>query len=113
MGLTGLYWSSTAYPNVNNAYLLAFDSANTYPSNYNARWRGFAVRWGGRKFTRSGGVDLDVGTLRHVGNAGGYWSTVAYADMHKTYYLRLGDAYMHSSYFLARWFGFASRCVAW
>ena len=44
VGLDGYYWSSTAYPDVNNAYYLSFSSADTYPSNYNARWYGFSVR---------------------------------------------------------------------
>jgi len=38
------YWSSTAYPDVNNTYSLDFNSADTSPSYYFARWNGFSVR---------------------------------------------------------------------
>ena len=44
MGIYGNYWSSTAYPDVNNAYYFYFDSANTQPSLYYARTLGFSVR---------------------------------------------------------------------
>lgn len=44
VGDDGFYWSGTAYPGVNNAYYLNFNSATTYPSNYDARWFGFSVR---------------------------------------------------------------------
>ena len=44
MGRHGYYWSSTAYPDVNNAYVLDFNSANTFPPFDTARWYGFSVR---------------------------------------------------------------------
>ena len=44
MGRHGYYWSSTAYPDVNNAYALDSISAGTYPSYYTARWDGCSTR---------------------------------------------------------------------
>lgn len=43
VSLTGLYWSSTAYPNVRNAFYLHFDNAYDYPSSDDARWRGMSL----------------------------------------------------------------------
>ena len=113
MGLTGLYWSSTAYPNVNNAYLLAFDSANTYPSVYNARWRGFAVRWGGRKFTRSGGNSLAYGALRRIGDAGYYWYSTTRLDISNAYYLSIGNMETSPSNYYNRWDSYTTRCLSY
>ena len=45
----GYYWASPAYPSTLHAYNLAFDSAIVFPSNYDNRWRGFAVRYEARK----------------------------------------------------------------
>ncbi len=43
-GYAGLYWSATIYPNATNAHFLDFVSTDVYPSYYNVRFNGFAVR---------------------------------------------------------------------
>ena len=43
-------------------------------------------------FTRGGVVDLNVGSLRHVGNVGWYWSSTASTSASNAYFLRFGAA---------------------
>lgn len=38
------YWSATTYPSATNAYYLAFNSTNVYPSDHYNRFYGFSVR---------------------------------------------------------------------
>ena len=42
-GVNGYYWASAAYPSELYAYDLVINSANAYPSYYDARWFGFTV----------------------------------------------------------------------
>lgn len=43
-GQYGVYWSSFAYSNSNNAYYLYFNSSGVNPSNYYDRFYGFSLR---------------------------------------------------------------------
>ncbi len=43
-GFGGYYWGVSASPSELYAYDLVINSANVYPSYYDARWFGFAVQ---------------------------------------------------------------------
>jgi len=66
VGDAGFYWSSTAYPDVNNAYYLLFNRTVTFPSLYDARWLGFSADFFAPFSSYNGEIDLDVGFLEAI-----------------------------------------------
>lgn len=65
-----------------------------------------------RFFTRGGLISPDVGSLRHIGERGWYWSSTASTSASNAYDLFFYVVGTHPSESRTRWYGLVIRCVA-
>ena len=103
-----MFWLNGS--DINNTYSLHISNVNPPPPLSLCR---SLVRLLGGLYcglaTRSGNIDLPIGSLRSVGSGGYYWLSTAYPDVNNAYHLGFlsTDTYPSNDY--ARWLGLSRR----